>query len=211
MYEVSNTGNVRSVDRQVSTNIKFNTSRIIKGKTLNMNLKHTGYYSVDLCKNGKVKTESVHRLVAIAFIPNPNSSKVVNHINGIKTDNRVENLEWVSYKDNHWHARENNLLVNIGQCYLFFRCWRSARLWRISLLLSFWHERDDAIYRGFSSALLEIFDSLAICELLARTVNRILPISCTRFEKIHRCRKHIRPHRLICSYHERVPEGNCRR
>ena len=115
MYEVSNTGNVRSVDRQVSTNIKFNTSRIIKGKTLNMNLKHTGYYSVDLCKNGKVKTESVHRLVAIAFIPNPNSSKVVNHINGIKTDNRVENLEWVSYKDNHWHARENNLLVNIGQ------------------------------------------------------------------------------------------------
>lgn len=115
MYEVSNTGNVRSVDRRVSTNIKFNTSRVIKGKPLDMNLKHTGYYSVDLCKNGKVKTESVHRLVAIAFIPNPNNSKVVNHINGIKTDNRVENLEWVSYKDNHWHARKNNLLVNIGQ------------------------------------------------------------------------------------------------
>ena len=60
-------------------------------------------------KNGKQKYERVHRLVALAFIPNPNNYPVVNHLNGNKQDNRVENLEWTSVKRNTKHAFDNDL------------------------------------------------------------------------------------------------------
>jgi hypothetical protein len=59
---------------------------------------------VKLCKNGKEQTQKVHRLVAQAFIPNPNNYPQVNHKNGIKTDNRVENLEWCNNRQNIIHS-----------------------------------------------------------------------------------------------------------
>lgn len=59
-----------------------------------------GYYLVGLCRDSRRKMISVHRLVAETFIPNPDSMPLVNHINGIKTDNRVENLEWCTAKYN---------------------------------------------------------------------------------------------------------------
>lgn len=64
----------------------------------------SGYLRVALCKNGNFELVYIHRIVAEAFIPNPENKRVVNHKNGIKTDNGLENLEWCTYQENTDHA-----------------------------------------------------------------------------------------------------------
>jgi hypothetical protein len=66
--------------------------------------KKTGYSYVCLCNKNIKKTFSIHRLVAISFIPNPKNKLCVNHINGIKIDNTIENLEWVTHSENEIHS-----------------------------------------------------------------------------------------------------------
>lgn len=64
---------------------------------------------VGLYKKGQVKIYSVHRLVALAFIPNPENKPEVNHINGIKTDNKISNLEWCTRRENNRHSWDMGL------------------------------------------------------------------------------------------------------
>lgn len=112
-YEVSDIGTVRSVDRVVY-DIKAR-ARKLRGKELKLceaidNTRNTeGYYVVNLRKNGTSNVRFVHRLVAEAFIPNPNNLPTINHKNGNKHDNTVSNLEWATFSENNTHALLNNL------------------------------------------------------------------------------------------------------
>lgn len=89
-YQVSNLGHVKSL----------NYNGTGKEKILQSTDNGYGYYRIHLFKNGKVKSYYLHRLVAQAFIKNPENLPEVNHINQNKKDNRVDNLEWVSSKYN---------------------------------------------------------------------------------------------------------------
>lgn len=102
-YQVSDEGRVRSLDKTVNTAIRHNQSVLKRGKVLKCNLKRNGYYSVDLCVKNTKKTISVHRIVASTFIENPLAKSQVNHKNGVKTDNRVSNLEWATRSENQQH------------------------------------------------------------------------------------------------------------
>lgn len=102
LYEVSNIGRVRSVDREF---IKSNgRKQPVKSKILNQTKDKYGYPKVYLSNRGFENNVTVHRLVANAFIPNPKNLPQVNHINSIRHDNRVDNLEWVTGKQNSEHA-----------------------------------------------------------------------------------------------------------
>ena len=74
-----------------------------------MHLQREGYLQVPLRVNGIKKTVTVHKLIGLAFHPNPNNYPQINHKNGVKTDNRPQNLEWCTAKHNVQHAEKNGL------------------------------------------------------------------------------------------------------
>ena len=131
LYEVSNLGNVRSLNYNHT-----GQTRILKSG------KHKlGYLLVVLCKDGEMKTHKVHRLVATAFIENPYNLPEVNHIDENKTNNRVENLEWCHHKYNMTYgtrtersvkARINNPKfskkpIQLTLDYIFVKEWESTK------------------------------------------------------------------------------------
>lgn len=100
VYCVSNFGNIKGVVRSGST-----------GKPLHPQMNHNGYMMVHLYNHPKHKVTTVHRIVATAFIPNPENKRTVNHIDGNKKNNRVDNLEWATHGENHRHAYRIGLKV----------------------------------------------------------------------------------------------------
>ena len=111
-YEVSNTIQVKSLSRWV---VRGNYGYTIKEKILKPTLGKNGYYCFGLYENGKQYTVNLHRIVAEAWIPNPNNLPETNHKNGIKTDCSITNLEWASYSDNLNHALQTGLNSNKGE------------------------------------------------------------------------------------------------
>lgn len=84
------------------------------GKPLKPNINCNGYKYVVFCKNKKMRTLMVHRIVALTFIPNPTALPVINHKDGNKLNNNVENLEWVTHSGNTIHARDE-LKIEFGK------------------------------------------------------------------------------------------------
>lgn len=103
LYLIDSLGNVVSLPRQQGSRF-VNQYRILGTK-----VNRLGYKEVALSKDGKTRTVLLHRLIAQHFIDNPDNLPCVNHKNGIKSDNRIENLEWCTRSQNTKHAYDNNL------------------------------------------------------------------------------------------------------
>ena len=101
-YQVSNLGRVKSLPKRRGRGVGYMCEEMI----LTQAKHHYGYNVVNLRSNGKGTTIEVHRLVANAFICNPDNKPQINHANGNKTDNRVENLEWCTNGENQLHKYE---------------------------------------------------------------------------------------------------------
>ena len=114
LYQVSNLGRIK---RKKHSFIRKNKSYIIDDYIVSQNINNAGYLCVSLSVNGKVYYNTVHRLVAENFIPNPNNLSDVDHIDNNKENNNVNNLQWISHKDNMnkaFHINDSFLYLNGG-------------------------------------------------------------------------------------------------
>jgi len=114
-YQVSNLGNIKSLSRTILG--KNNTPTLLKEKILKFSKSTNGYYQVILNKNSNRKIFKVHSLVAICFlnhIPDGTHNVVIDHINEIKTDNRVENLRLIGHRENVARSIKNSTSTYIG-------------------------------------------------------------------------------------------------
>ena len=125
LYQVSNKGRIRSLSHLARNNVN-NGKRMTKGRVLTPYPLPSGYLIVKLSKNEKREKRSVHRLVAKTFIENKNNLPEVNHIDGDKTNNNINNLEWVTRKENQEHLF-NNFMSKAAQPVI---CLETQRIYR---------------------------------------------------------------------------------
>lgn len=111
-YEISDNGRVRSKNRTVVD--KIGRTRSWEGKLLNPDIAPNGYYRVSFSVNRNRKQFYIHRLLAEYFIPNPNDLPQVNHKDGNKLNNDLDNLEWVTVQENTIHAYKNGLINHVS-------------------------------------------------------------------------------------------------
>lgn len=129
-YQISNLGRVKSLSRKMFNGKGYfiSNEKIISQKKLT-----TGYYSCSLNKNNKTNFFSIHRLLAKEFIDNPLNKKCVNHIDSVRTNNKLENLEWVSYRENNCHKKINKKTSSkyTGVCFH-----KSTEKWEANIFLN---------------------------------------------------------------------------
>ena len=106
-YEISNYGQVRGVERIISTP---HQQRKLKSMVLKQRINRYGYLIIDLSKSSVSKTFEVHRLIALTFLPQQEGRNCVNHMDADKLNNNVENLEWVTPRENNLHAIKHGLV-----------------------------------------------------------------------------------------------------
>lgn len=106
LYEISSLGRVRSLDKQIKGRPGCK-SFIMKGRIIKTSIGPVGYLRLTVGVNRKPVNFNIHRLIAIAFIPNPNNLPCVNHKDLNKLNNSLNNLEWCTHSQNSKHAFEN--------------------------------------------------------------------------------------------------------
>ena len=112
-YEVSSLGRIKSLERKVYN--PHGNGNVVE-KILRQHIDNHGYKKVGLNKNGVNKLYNVHRLVAIAFLPNPNNYPCINHKNEDRCDNRIDNLEWCTYVyNNNYGDRLKKVSMSAGR------------------------------------------------------------------------------------------------
>lgn len=127
LYEVSNLGRIKSLRRQI---LAGSRKYILRGRFLKQRCDKDGYLLVDLHNQGNVVTFKVHRLVAEAFIENPQEKPQVNHKDGNRANNLLQNLEWVTDSENKYH-RFSELQAPCGESGFYGVNWRADRgKWR---------------------------------------------------------------------------------
>ena len=132
LYQVSNLGRIKSVEREVKNKSGY---RIVRSKILASRTDKGGYKIIDLRNGAKKKTYKVHRLVAIAFIPNPLNKPEVNHKKEFeKWNNTVDNLEWMTSKENinYGTARERQIKTISKTVYQYSLDNKLIKIWSSS-------------------------------------------------------------------------------
>lgn len=148
LYQVSNLGRVKSLERVDAMNKKVDAK--IMSQTDNGN----GYLYISLHKNGKRKVMGVHRLVALTFIPNPNNKPQVNHIDEDKTNNRIDNLNWMTGKENsnYGNHNKNSSLAHERTCIIAYHIKTGTFIYFNSLREA---EREIGVYHSNISRVLK--------------------------------------------------------
>lgn len=107
-YQASNLGRIKSISKMIHNS--HGTMSLRKTIILKPRLDNMGYEYFRICRDMYHRTLKGHRLVAQTFIPNPENKKCVNHIDFVKTNNRIENLEWVTYSENTRHSFKHGVM-----------------------------------------------------------------------------------------------------
>lgn len=129
IYEVSNLGRVRTHKDKVTHSVKHGL-RKWKQRILKQKVGKDRSYRIILWKDKKEKTWLVHRLVALAFIPTVEGKDFINHIDGNRLNNSVENLEWCTSKENNNHAFDTRLMTTNQEVILFNKYTKETHYFR---------------------------------------------------------------------------------